>query len=170
MKMEKSEKGEWMTMMSQGVRTGVMLVSLAVVPTALASGGKGMTWAKVSHASGIDQVGCWGCDAYVGETDCRTALPLLCIHQDGAPTPSGLTGYYPYWAGGNIATTLLVPGQALTSLAAANQLCVNFFGTGWRMAEFHDGWGWGFHAYGNVRGDMRFWVYIDDTQGNCWNP
>jgi hypothetical protein len=49
-------------------------------------------------------------------------------------------------------------------------MCVTFFGAGWRMAEFHDSWGWGFSAYGNVRSDTRFWVYINDQQANCWNP
>jgi hypothetical protein len=37
------------------------------------------------------------------------------------------------------------------------------------MAEFHDGWGWGFWAKGNIESDQRFWVYINDQQANCWN-
>jgi len=74
------------------------------------------------------------------------------------------------WAAGNIATTLPVSGTLLKSLVAANQMCVQFFGTGWRMASFHDAWGWGFNAYGAVRADTRFWVYISDQPANCWNP
>ena len=50
-----------------------------------------------------------------------------------------------------------------------NGFCVAFFGTGWRAAEFHDGWGWKFGAYGHVRSDIRFWVYINDQNANCWN-
>jgi hypothetical protein len=39
------------------------------------------------------------------------------------------------------------------------------------MAEHHDGGGgWSWYAYGHVRTDTRYWVYINDTSGNCWNP
>ena len=67
-----------------------------------------------------------------------------------------------------LAWLLILP--LLTSLAAANQMCTTFFGAGWRMAEFHDGWGWGMSAFGNVRSDTRFWVHINDQPANCWNP
>ncbi|RKG92510.1 flagellar hook-length control protein [Corallococcus terminator] len=150
---------------------GVSLFLLPLAPPAEASGGRGMSWAKVSHSSGVDEVGCWGCDAYVGETSCTTALPLLCIRQDGSARPAQTpASYYPSWAAGNIATTLPISGSLLTSLSSANQMCVQFFGAGWRMAEFHDAGGWGFNAYGNVRTDTRFWVHINDQPANCWNP
>jgi hypothetical protein len=53
--------------------------------------------------------------------------------------------------------------------AAANALCVEKFGEGWRAAEFHDGWGWHFQAAGSV-GDShgRFWADINDQPATCW--
>ncbi|AFE04302.1 flagellar hook-length control protein [Corallococcus coralloides DSM 2259] len=149
----------------------IATVTLAFAPAADASGGMGMTWRKSNHASGVDEVGCLDCDAYFGDTACTARLPVLCIKQDGSPRPASLPGpYYAGWAGGNIATTLPVAGNFLMSLAHANETCVQFFGPGWRMASFHDAGGWGFNAYGNVRTDTRFWVYIWDQPANCWNP
>lgn len=76
----------------------------------------------------------------------------------------------------------------------------NFCGVGWRMAEHHDSYwiagmsttqhagnawnignaskgGWGFHArfQGNQNRinklkNQRYWVAINNQQGNCWNP
>ncbi|MCP3143252.1 flagellar hook-length control protein [Pyxidicoccus xibeiensis] len=159
--------------MSKGfhARVVVALSVLALAPAAVASGGFGMTWAKVSHSAGVDHVGCSNCNAYSGETSCSNALPVLCINQDNAPVPPGIfPDFYNGWARGNVATTLPVVGSSLTSVAVANQLCASAFGAGWRMAEFHDGsGGWSWYAYGNVRSDMRFWVYINDTGANCWN-
>jgi hypothetical protein len=93
---------------------------------------------------------------------------------------------------------LPVKGTTLTSEAAGDKICATDFGAGWRMAEWHDGayvetmdnatwWGtpsmnpatpwpanqphggsaqWGF---GNIRSDTRYWVAINDNNGNCWN-
>lgn len=133
---------------------------------------QGMTWAKLGHdaQSGIDHVGCSDCDPYSGDTSCATAIPVLCIEPSGAAKPDGLeTDFYNGWTGGTIATTAAVPGTALTSLQAADLLCVESFGPGWRMAEFHDGGGgWTWYAFGEVE-DTRFWVYINDQPSNCWN-
>jgi hypothetical protein len=106
---------------------------------------------------------------------------------------------YRGWLEGHVAVSLPVVGTLLVSEGVANGVCRTQFGPGWRIAEFHDGrwkkgmnettfygnasnspspWpekntpyrgGWGFFAYGNVPEDQRFWVYIDDTRGNCWN-
>lgn len=62
-----------------------------------------------------------------------------------------------------------VPGFSLLSPQAGDALCLATHGPGWRMAEFHDGWGWGLRAFGNVREDTRFWVRINDQKANCWN-
>ncbi|EPX54986.1 Flagellar hook-length control protein FliK [Cystobacter fuscus DSM 2262] len=101
-----------------------------------------------------------------------TALPVLCIKNDGSPTRAGLyTDFYSGWVHGHIATTQPIPGTWLSSQATADQICVNYFGTGWRMAEHHDGGGgWGFHAYGDIRNDTKFWVRIINQPANCWNP
>ena len=132
-----------------------------------------MTWDKLNHNSttGADQVGCNGCDPYDGDTVCSTSLPVLCYKYDGSSVPSGLTpSFYNGWKYGHIATTLPVQGTSLTSLSAANAICVNYFGAGWEIAEFHHNWGgWNWWAYGNVRDDTRFWTYIDDQPGNCWD-
>jgi hypothetical protein len=47
---------------------------------------------------------------------------------------------------------------------------VKKFGPGWRVAEFHDGWGWHFQAYGTVDNpNGRFWVDINDQpDATCW--
>lgn len=143
---------------------------------AQAAGGNGMTWAKVLHDSnfGIDKVGCSNCNAYAGDTSCSVSLPILCIRNDNSPRPAYIANpseFYDGWARGHITTTPPVQGITLTSLAVANQICAANFGAGWRMAEFHDGGGgWAFRAYGNVRNDLRYWVYINDQPANCWNP
>lgn len=203
--------------LSCAVLTGVaMLFS----NTAFATGGKGVTWGRVSHNStlGIDRVGCsvpagglnsGVCEAYVGDTSCTKLLPVLCINVDGSTRPNyplaPVIGtmpseFYNGWARGQIATTLPVSGNALGSANGSNALCKASFGDGWRMVEFHDGkytpgmaydikygdtyswhssstWpssfsngGWWFYAYGNVRNDTRFWVWVNDQSSNCWNP
>lgn len=135
---------------------------LASSGVAIAAGGNGMTWALGgSHDAslGIDMVGCSGtpaspvaggsCDAYVGETSCRIALPLLCVKVDNSPRPnyavSALNGtmmpsaYYQGWLGGHMAVTEPVFGTNLRTATTGDDLCKNEFGEGWRMAEFHDG-------------------------------
>jgi hypothetical protein len=137
---------------------------------------KGMTWKLVgtNAPTGTTVVGCAvSCDAYQGDTPCTTALPLLCIKKDGAgfPLPASVSNanIYYTWAGGIVGTTsAIVPP---TTLTGANTRCVQEFGAGWRVAEFHDGWGWGFQAYGGI-GDptRRFWVHINDQPGaTCWH-
>lgn len=112
---------------------------------------KGVTWQKTSpHDSinGIERVGCYNCDAYVGDTDCTTELPVLCVKQDGSPRPNYANigtahampvEFYNGWVGGHIATTLPVKGTSLTSSTVADATCAAAFGDGWRMAEHHDG-------------------------------
>lgn len=114
----------------------------------------GMTWAKGGHHNGlaIDAVSCSAgdrsCDPYVGDTVCSAALPLLCLKQDGSPRPNYAIHdsggamrdeFYRGWAGGHLATTLPVVGSSIGSSESADAACAAAFGTGWRMAEFHDG-------------------------------
>ncbi len=144
----------------------------------------GMTWRKVSHDSsrGQDTVSCnTSCNAYVGDTPCTQVRPILCIRQDGSGSYGFTPSFYNGWAKGNIGLTPPVSGTALTSLAAANNLCVATFGVGWRMGEHHDGnGGWQWTAYGNLNDlynvsvapydqTKRFWTYINDQPANCWN-
>ena len=90
--------------------------------------------------------------------------------------PAGLDNSDPYysWAGGVVATTQPVAGSTFGTIAAANAYCAAQFGANWRVAEFHDGWGWNFLAYGGTVSapsvpSARFWVDIyDQPQGTCW--
>ncbi len=140
---------------------------------------KGMTWGLDTHTPnlGTDRVACRAggadCDPYRGDTSCNEALPILCLRTDGSPNPGVPAGSkWLGWAAGHLATTLPVQGSSLGSYPAANAICRDHFGEGWKMAQFHDGTskrGWKFEAFGHVRADTRFWVYIRDQKANCWN-
>lgn len=147
-------------------------VESLVDDASIEAGGMGMTWGKVSHtaATGTDKVGCLGCNPYTGDTLCTNARPILCIKNDGSPNPGIALSFYNGWASGHIGLTSPVVGTALVSIAAANAMCVAQFGAGYRMAEHHDGnGGWNWNAYANINGASRFWTYINDQPGNCWN-
>lgn len=142
--------------------------------------GKGMTWVhRSSNAqTGTVNVGCSGCDAYKGDTECSKPLPVLCIYKPtpAFPLPVGLnnSSIYDKWSGGVVATTAPIAGSAFADTAAVSAYCKAQFGNGWRVAEFHDGWGWDFQAYGGTVSapavpSTRFWVNINDQPaGNCW--
>jgi hypothetical protein len=188
----------------------------AVTVSATAANGLGLTWGKYSHDAslGVDRVGIYGTgNPYGGDTSCSIKLPVLCVNVDGSPRPnyaippaggSGPAEFYSGWLEGHIATTKPIKGSILTSASgpettSGDQQCIASFGTGWRMAEWHDGqyilgmdathfygntsnssspWASGvpahgghtFFAFGNVRSDKRYWVTINDQPGNCWNP
>lgn len=141
---------------------------------------KGMTWRSVAThpTTGTISVGCAGnCNAYQGDTPCTTPLPMMCIRKSGPgfplqlPTGVSNSNQYYLWAGGVVATTAPVVPASAPTLVAANAACAAQFGPNWRVAEFHDGWGWGFQAYGGV-GDpsKRFWVHINDQPAaTCWH-
>lgn len=151
--------------------------SSAPADQAAASVKKGLTWKWLSKnaTTGTVDVGCWsGCDAYHGDTPCTKALPLLCIKKSGpgfplpVPTSVDNSNQYHKWSGGVIGTTK--PTVPPPTRAAANALCVQEFGPGFRVAEHHDGWGWHFQAYGGVGNQAQnFWVDINDQPGaTCW--
>jgi hypothetical protein len=142
--------------------------------------GKGMTWGKygADPITGVLQVGCqpgsFDCDPYHGDTSCSTPLPVLCKNPLALPEPATFTvspDAKHVWSGNVVATTPAVAPAAagLNSRAAVNAYCAAEFGAGWEVAEFHDGWGWNFTAYGNVGTAPRFWVDINNQpDGNCW--
>ena len=77
--------------------------------------------------------------------------------------------YYYGWTGGHIKLTCPVSGDALKGIADANDICEFQFGSGYKMAEHHDGnGGWGWYAYGNIDDSSRFWVTINDQPSSCW--
>lgn len=113
----------------------------------------GMTWSKLEHQAtfGIELVGCvnWiKCNPYSGDTDCDTALPVICAKVDQSPRPAyAVLGnghamppeYYVGWLQGHITTTAPVKASVFRSLAEVNAFCARSFGTEWRIAEVHDG-------------------------------
>jgi len=158
--------------MRNRMRAVLVLLLVATLP-AFAAGGRGMTWWKLGHANGVDWVGCRngepnGCNAYQGETSCAVRAPVLCLKQDGSPSPVPFD-FYKGWAQGNIGLSRAVRGDSMRSVNDGNAICRAEFGPGWRMAEFHDGGGgWSWQAYGNIDSTTRFWVYINDQNANCW--
>ena len=139
---------------------------------------KGMTWDRraVNATNGTVTVGCGSgvgsCNPYLGDRLCSTSLPLLCFKPSGFQIPASVvSSTYNRWSGGIVGTTAPVVASSFGgSLANADARCVQEFGAGWRVAEFHDGWGWNFQAYGNVGTPAsRFWVHINDRPGRCWN-
>lgn len=145
----------------------------------------GMTWGVLKHpaiASEFVHAQCDGlpgavtasghnCDPYKGDTQCNRKLPLLCVHDMHRPFPDDILDRQQYhgWFGGDIDTSITVKGTDLTSWAIADKICADKLGDGWRMAEFHDGRGWGFWAKGKITADSRFWVAINDQPANCWD-
>ena len=122
----------------------------------------------------VDQTWRDSCNPYAGDTSCDSARPILCVRMDQSPAPANLTfGFYNGWVPGVFASTSPVVGERLTSLAAADSICEDELGQGFRMAAFHDAEGDGGWTYTGKRGAIdsqsRHWVYIDDQPGNCWN-
>ncbi|MBN8231549.1 hypothetical protein JYK02_28955 [Corallococcus macrosporus] len=133
----------------------------------------GMTW-RVRQVNGpYVLVGSDGqTDPYNGDTAPTAALPILCLSRDGRPVPSGLPiDFYNGWAAGVVQLTQPILGSALTSRATADGFCSSAFGSGYRMAEFHDGGGgWNWWAEGAPDAATRFWVAINDQPANPWDP
>ncbi|MCI3934601.1 hypothetical protein [Streptomyces sp. AN091965] len=179
----------------RSIKTSVRSLCLAAAAVAVAAGTvtpaaaapsdtrntKAMTWTFLADGpDGTVRVGGGPLsNPYQGDTATSTALPVLCLKVDGSPAPAGITpDFYAGWAKGTVAASNPIRGTRLTSLAAADGLCANTFGAGWRMAEFHDGkygpnldssGGWSFWAYGDVPIGTRFWTYINDQPANPWS-
>ena len=131
-----------------------------------------MTWVLIKKAGELSLVGRdKQTDAYLGDTDCSACLPILAIKRQKLPKPPELKieNEYYEWSGGIIALTRPVQGHQLTSLEQANRIIQRELGSDWEMAEFHDGWGWNFWAYGDIPANQRFWVYINNQPANPWN-
>jgi subtilisin family serine protease len=124
--------------------------------------GKAMTWRALSRQNDVTLVGSDASssrptdgttNAYSGDASITKSLPVLCLNVNNTPKPSNITTtFYSGWSSGRILLSNSIRGSLLTSLAVANKVCADQFGTGWRMAAFHDGvhngsgGGWGFYA------------------------
>ena len=107
---------------------------------------------------------------YIGDTPCSETRPMLCFKPGSRPMPAGVTPEPNCgWTGGEVALLPAVLGLEIRSKAAADSMCAGKFGTGWRMAEFHDAGGWGLGAYGELPRDASFWVSINDQRANLWD-
>lgn len=143
---------------------------------------KGMTWGLSNPipepVNGVAHFACkvasGDCDPYKGDTVCSQPMPILCINPMGLTKPANLTeSKWDKWTGGIVGTTK--PIAAPNKLSEANKMCVEEFGKGWRVAQFHDSAtgrsAWAFSGYGNA-GTMgkRYWTDIDDQpNGVCWD-
>lgn len=132
----------------------------------------GMTWRVLGQSGAYVHVGADGVtDAYNGDTNVNTSLPVLCLLQDGRSAPTTISfDFYNGWALGEVRLTAPVMGSALTSRAVADGICSGTFGPGYRMGEFHDGaGGWSWWAQGVLNATSRFWVAINDQPANPWD-
>jgi len=113
------------------------------------------------------------CNPYQGDTTCRTVLPVLCVKTTGAAKPDSVRdSFYQGWVNGTLAATSPVMGAVLEAVNVATSRCVAELGSGWRMAEFHDGQGgWGLQGQRGTGLDpnTRYWVHVNDQRGNCWD-
>lgn len=133
---------------------------------------RGLTWVLKKKDGDLSCVGIHdSSNAYKGDTPCTASLPILAIKRKKLPKPENLVieSEYYQWSGGVIALTKPVEGTRLTSLGEAIRIIQEQLGPGWEMAEFHDGWGWNFWAYGDIAPDQHFWVFINDQPANPWD-
>ncbi|PPK60989.1 hypothetical protein V5P93_002150 [Actinokineospora auranticolor] len=139
--------------------------------------GHAMTWTTRFHRWEGD-IARYGTDdftnPYTGDTELTERLPILCVKPDGTPVPPVVdpTDEHNGWAAASAQISAPVRGTELTSRAAADKVCADEFGTGYRMADYHEGGGTDIvpdHAWW-ANGDVgRFWVSINDQRANPWN-
>jgi hypothetical protein len=136
----------------------------------------------------------------IGDTSTNQSHGLLCIKKASLPQPIGVPTPNPtgvstdLWSEGYIFVVPNIQGNLLTSRIVADNRCRNYgiskygaaFGSGFKMAEFHDGgqsgtikptsfWGDAtFVASSNVVNpnfpgfNDRLWVSINDRNSNPW--
>lgn len=133
---------------------------------------RGLTWTVRAQTGMTVWVGTkhGQSNPYAGDLSCAETAPLLCFKPRALPKPVKLTEALDgRWSGGEVALLPGVMGAELRSREQADGWCKTKFGKGWRMAEFHDGGGWGFQAQGELPRDARFWVAINDQRANSWD-
>ena len=137
-------------------------------PLAAHAAGYGLfTYGNYGHDAtlGVDHVGIDGTgNPYTGDTKCTAKRPILCLKVDNSPRPNYAVTpgqeFYQGWTLGHYTTTLPVKGSQIISSADGDNRCATAFGTGWRMAEFHDGGyvpGMDASNFGNTIGSLAAW-------------
>jgi len=116
---------------------------------------------------------------YAGHAACAELHPLLCLRPEALARPSGLTNRfdavsggprYMGWSQATVRATAPMSADSFTSVAVPDALCAAQFGSGYRMAAFHDGGtGWGFIASGALDETQTYWVQIGDQPANPWS-
>lgn len=147
-------------------------------------GGKGLSlasWKGEAHPiAGVVALTCGhggrdqhACDPYIGDTSCRTRLPVACIRPMAAPIPRPLKRHFAssLWSGGRLAFTEPTPGSRFATIGDVDAFCTSRFGVDWRAAELHDGTHntgiAGFSDPTNV--PDRAWVdIIGQPYATCW--
>lgn len=164
--------------------TGPAVASMVEPKTVAANGSNpaafGMTWGQAADSTlpgDAVQMSCHGqprdtitqphsgsCNPYKGDTACNLALPVLCIKQAFSGTNDSAQP-------SPVASTAPVAGFVIGSIDGANARCERELGTGWRMAEHHDGGGFSLVAKRGSPLDtsVRHWVHINNQPGNCWD-
>lgn len=161
---------------------------MALVTCSPPDSGRGMTFSYVNESGtappdrSLVRASCFppdeaetSCDPFVGETDCGTALPLICYRPDDSLHPDftplqRLRNMDRYWSGGEFALSPPVAGQDFATIVEADAYCRANFGEEWRLADFHLG-GRGFDIVGLGPTDYtgRVWIDIrDQPYATCW--
>lgn len=114
------------------------------------------------------------CNPYQGDTLCTRALPILCIKKEFMAFPNVVEqtnnpSFLRDWTGGHAATTVPIVGEDLRNYENMNKICQYHFGALWHAASFHEMYQFRFYAFGNVRTDTNYWIYINNQSANCWN-
>lgn len=152
-----------------------ILVSMVCMRTSANS--VGMTWAVVRYLNDINvnEVGCYGCNAYQGDTSCDQSLPILCVSQTKFKRPPysfphcstcAMTDeFYNGWSGGYLAATPPVKGTDLSSISNVNSICSKYFGPEF-VAVMH---GMGTYAIGMNDQTNYYTTWTYPTQTGGWN-
>ena len=105
---------------------------------------RGITYRKLEHdtPTNTDRIGCPNCDAISGNTSCYNSHSLVCFKNQRLGRPNYLirspnTEYG--WTEGSIGGTNDYMGCLISSRLKADIICVEKYGTGWKIANSEEG-------------------------------
>lgn len=140
----------------------------------------GLTWELMHHLDelNVDAIGCDNqqiCNAYIGDTPCDQALPIVCVSQTNFTrppyNPTLKTGsamsieFYNGWSGGMFVATEPIIGTSILSQVHANKICSDKFGKEFIAAQHHLG------RYVNGMSDTSYFysTWSLNTSEGGWN-